>query len=100
MKAAANLVCFLQGDSPSLIWQIAQSLSRLWARVATFYDPPDILEAITAFFNIYFPSCQLLAALRPESRRFSVLAFSSKRLLVQARAANRNDVRCRSAAAT
>jgi hypothetical protein len=39
----ADLICFLQSDSPSLIWQIAQSLSRLWARVATFYDPPDIL---------------------------------------------------------
>ena len=43
----ANLICSLQIDSPSLNWEIAQSLSRLWARVATFYDPPDILPSGT-----------------------------------------------------
>jgi hypothetical protein len=43
--AAANLVCFLQSDSPSLNWEIAQSVSPLWARVATFYELPDILTA-------------------------------------------------------
>jgi hypothetical protein len=58
--------------------QIAQSLPRPWARVATFYDLPDILKPVTKLFKNLHAWFHTLTAIRRSDFKPLLLALSQK----------------------